>query len=392
MRRIPIILFAALAAASAFASRPFEVIGVWAAEQFDTQSIASPKALQYDDIGTLEATLSYVDKDGRKMTKAFDVDPEDIEGSVERALEDIRSTVNTATDNAAHALAQTAILFTIVRDNAEKIEDILQNLVNVFLELSKLKIEDPETGETKELPVKVVNNNEVRIVGNVAQPVKVDNLSVGTNATGELQLYDFGGAVAGQFPYVAPFGLGTWLEYRYLGSFFDSALFAGQTNITLKGWNTRKDTSDNPAFCGDDLATQLTADNDDPERNMHYVLTAYGQNSNPVQSWQLHYTPIGSLTNLAATADLPWSWDAAARTFRNPWVQVGRATKVVTVGTGLADGSYYVAVDMAAQSVTFSQGATPSSDDSTAYFAVGTISNGKLASGIKSMPVCIFWE
>jgi len=392
MKRIPLILFAALAVTASAASAPFSTFGKSAAEFFD--KTARPKALQSEGLGALTEVLTYPSNDGNKETKIFEVDPNDIEGTINAALEGIRATVSTATDNAVRALARAATLAELVKDNAERIGDILNGLSAVFEVLSKVTIEDPDTGETKELPMKVVNN-EVHIVGSIAQPVKVDGVSVDTNATGELRLLDFSGASAGQIPYVDYYyGGRNWLTYRYFGSFFDSSLFAGQTNISLIGWNNARHDMDNygPGFCADDLATQLTADNTGVT-DRHYVLTAYGEDDHAGgANWTLHYTPVGTLTNISAAANLPWAWDSANATFRNPWVQVGRTTQTVTVGTGLTDGTYYIAVDMASQTVTFSQGTTPASDDATAYFTIGTITNGKLTTGITSMPICIFWE
>ena len=387
MRKLVFSFAAALAAFSAFADFPFSDFGAKAAAYFTDQNIPSPKALNYADAGELKAKLTALDADGKTITTEFTIDKSDVEGSISAALEGLRSTVNTATINAARALAQAAALAEMVYDNAEAIEQILTALYRIFTDLATLEIRNPEDNTAEKIPMKV-EGDTVYINNNFMQLVRVDDVSVDTNSAGKLQLLDFNYASAGQIPYIEPYGSDHWLTYHYFGWFFDSAVFAGQTNISLKGWNVPTHDSDHyPGFCGDSLAAQLTRDSETVDK--HYVLTAYGSGGG--EQWDLHYTPVGLLTNLAAQADLPWSWDARSGTFRNPWVQVANRT-ITATGAASGDGSYYVAVDMAQGTAVLTKGTTPASDDNMAYFTIGTVEGGKLTSGIKSMPVCIYWQ
>ena len=386
-RKAPIAILAAFAAFAAIAAnRPFEIVGEWAASVFDTESISTPKALENAGLKSLSAMLTYVDNTGNVSTKEFDVDPNNMEESIEEALRDIRNTVNTATENAARALARVATLASLVWDNAQKIEQILSALVNVFSQLATIEIKDENTGETKNFDVKAEPDRVVLIGGLVDKSVPVDGLSVTSNSQNRIQVGDFEIADINTIPVKRE--LSGELSFTFLPNIMDIGLFDFIDEInhytTIKGFYDDHAAGGSFGFCADSLAQQLTRQADD---HSHFMLSVYFDGANH----HLHYTPVGVLTNLAAATDSPWSWDARSGTFRNPWVQVANRT-ITATGAASGDGSYYVAVDMAQGTAVLTKGTTPASDDNMAYFTIGTVEGGKLTSGIKSMPVCIYWQ
>ena len=386
MKRLALSLAAALLAASVHASRPFEVMGDYAASLFDTGNIARPAALQDTGLNSLQAILTGVDNSGEVVHIPFDIDPDDEEGSIERAISDLRFTVNTATRNAARALARTATLATMVHDNAQKIEDTLSNLVAAFLLISTIEIEDPETHETQSIPVKV-EKDKVTVVGGAGSPVRTDGLSISSNSAGRLEVAGFSTDQTSLdycFPYRRGDGFG--IQWDPLGNFFDGETLPTDetTGIGIMGFRQNHASGSSHGFCADSIAQQLTRTTGTTD---HYALTAYKGGG----TTRLHYTPIGTLTNLNVSVDTPWGWNTSTKSFTNPYAQVGSRTVSVEVGSNLSDGNYSVAVDMESGTASLVQG-TPTPTDTTAYYFVGTVSGGELVDGPHATPVCLYWE
>jgi hypothetical protein len=208
-------------------------------------------------------------------------------------------------DNEAFQLAFKA--FEAASETAIALDFLAKQIERLKTESMEVTITDPETKTS----VKTVPAPSASVTRNIYAPniinrtSDVDGVSIMTNSSGRLALYDFPTAVAdtGAIPfrwYNDRLPVLGWLSLKDL---FDGSCITARTDatyhnlidgggVTLAGWDAPTSGSHD---CGDNLADMLVGVG---SASSHYVLTRYDDGHNGV----LHYTEIGDLSASLGTA------------------------------------------------------------------------------------------